>query len=199
MIETNLFLKQSKLGSSAHMAGLDFSAFNWKFFLIALLCLGIPNLLQEYVWKDELAVYDNQLKDIQQQRKKNNQKLQQVEVLKKQAEEYNKDLELLQSRMVIVQNIISKNRNPLDLFIYISKNIPEEVWIDEIKITDGHFLLSGKAAEENKVGVFFDSLKNSIFFSDKGIDIVEIRTENDNKSNQRFQVFRFDGQMGKWN
>jgi Tfp pilus assembly protein PilN len=77
-----------------------------------------------------------------------------------------KELELnLGSRIDVVRKVIEKKQNPFSVLLYIAENIPEDVWITEITISDGNLEVLGFSQSWKSIGKLIDNLKNSIFFS----------------------------------
>jgi Tfp pilus assembly protein PilN len=96
-------------------------------------------------------------------------KVSQSSTLEKQIRELKAQEENLGKKLTAVKQAISQKRNPANLLLYVSKNMPDDLWIKELVIDGETMLIKGDALTYNSVGNFVNNLRSSIFIKDSSI------------------------------
>ena len=83
----------------------------------------------------------------------------------------------MNEKLKAVNEVLKLKKNPVNLLLYISKNISTDLWIDKLSITKGGTLeIQGGSNSYKSIGVFIESLNQSIFF-DKSIKLIKSQTQ----------------------
>ena len=114
-----------------------------------------------------------------------------IKVLENQIKELKAQEENLIQKLAAVKEAIIVKKNPASILLYIAKNIPSDLWLEEIKITDDRMSISGFAQSYASVGNFVNSLKSSVFI--QSASIKETKQEGRTQSFAvEFVISRFD-------
>jgi Tfp pilus assembly protein PilN len=185
MIKINL----STSNTSGDFGGLDFSKIKIKLVLIALVAIYVPDFTLFEIWTNSLAEKNAELvakrtslSALKQQVAENKNFDKQIKELKAQEENFHK-------KLIAVKEAINFKKNPSSLLLYIAKNIPPELWINELSINENTMVIKGESLDYNSIGVFVTSLKSSVFIKDSNIVSTQNAVrESDKKRIESFEV-----------
>ncbi len=168
MIKINLTAAQKQVDIS-NLGGFDFTKLKIKAVIIACIIIYLPDFMLLPMWEDEYNNRNQELSTLQGQSSSLKRKVSQSGVLEKQIRELKAQEENLGKKLTAVKQAISQKRNPANLLLYISKNMPEDLWIKELNIEGETMLVKGEALSYTSVGNFVNNLRSSVFIRDANI------------------------------
>lgn len=196
MIKINLSAAQKQLDIS-NLGGFDFTKLKIKAVIIVCVIIYLPDIFLNPMWEDEYNNKSQELSTLQAQSSSLKRKVSQSSTYEKQIRELKVQEENLGKKLTAVKQAISQKRNPANLLLYISKNIPDDLWIKELTIDGETMLVKGEALNYTSVGNFVNNLRSSVFIRDANI---KSTTSNVRESDKRrieafeisFAVARFE-------
>jgi type IV pilus assembly protein PilN len=168
MIKINLSAAQKQVDIS-NLGGFDFTKLKIKAVLLACVLIYLPDIFLVSVWEDEFNTKNQELTELQSKSVSLKRKVSQSSTLEKQIRELKAQEENLGKKLTAVKQAISQKRNPANLLLYVSKHMPEDLWIKELVIDGETMLIKGDALSYNSVGNFVNNLRSSIFIKDSNI------------------------------
>ena len=168
MIKINLTAAQKQVDIS-NLAGFDFTKLKIKAVIIACVIIYLPDVMLLPMWEEEYNNRNQELATLQGQSSSLKRKVSQSGVLEKQIRELKAQEDNLGKKLTAVKQAISQKRNPANLLLYISKNMPEDLWIKELNIEGETMLVKGEALSYTSVGNFVNNLRSSVFIRDANI------------------------------
>ena len=165
MIKINLSAAQ-KQADFSNLGGFDFTKLKIKAVLLACVLIYLPDIFLVSVWEDEFNTKNQELTELQSKSMSLKRKVSQSSTLEKQIRELKAQEENLGKKLTAVKQAISQKRNPANLLLYVSKNMPDDLWIKELVIDGETMLIKGDALSYNSVGNFVNNLRSSIFIKD---------------------------------
>ena len=168
MIKINLSAAQKQVDIS-NLGGFDFTKLKIKAVLLACVLIYLPDIFLVSVWEDEFNNKSQELSTLQSKSMSLKRKVSQSSTLEKQIRELKAQEDNLGKKLTAVKQAISQKRNPANLLLYVSKNMPEDLWIKELVIDGETMLIKGDALSYNSVGNFVNNLRSSIFIKDSSI------------------------------
>ena len=168
MIKINLSAAQKQVDIS-NLGGFDFTKLKIKAVLLACVLIYLPDIFLVSVWEDEFNNKNQELTELQSKSMSLKRKVSQSATLEKQIRELKAQEENLGKKLTAVKQAISQKRNPANLLLYVSKNMPDDLWIKELVIDGETMLIKGDALSYNSVGNFVNNLRSSIFIKDSSI------------------------------
>jgi len=168
MIKINLSAAQKQVDIS-NLGGFDFTKLKIKAVLLACVLIYLPDIFLVSVWEDEFNNKNQELATLQSKSMSLKRKVSQSSTLEKQIRELKAQEENLGKKLTAVKQAISQKRNPANLLLYVSKNMPDDLWIKELVIDGETMLIKGDALSYNSVGNFVNNLRSSIFIKDSSI------------------------------
>jgi len=196
MIKINLISGPKQLDIS-NLGGFDFTKLKITAVLIACVVIYLPDMFLYPMWEDSFNSRTQELTDLQGRSNQLKRKVAQSSNYEKQIEELKAQEENLGKKLTAVKQAISLKRNPSNLLLYISKNMPEDLWIKDLSIEGEILLIKGEALYYSSVGTFVNNLRSSVFIRDANI---KSTTSNVRESDKRriesfeisFAVARFE-------
>ena len=140
MIKINLSAAQKQMDIS-NLGGFDFTKLKIKAVILAVVCMYLPDFFITPIWEGEFETRSTELQQLQGESNSLKRKVSKSSELEKQIKELKAQEENLGKKLTAVKQAISLKRNPSNLLLYISKNIPEDLWIKELNIDKEEFLL----------------------------------------------------------
>ena len=168
MIKINLSAAQKQVDIS-NLGGFDFTKLKIKAVILACVLIYLPDIFLVSVWDDEFNSKNQELTELQSKSMSLKRKVSQSATLEKQIRELKAQEENLGKKLTAVKQAISQKRNPANLLLYVSKNMPDDLWIKELVIDGETMLIKGDALSYNSVGNFVNNLRSSIFIKDSSI------------------------------
>lgn len=168
MIKINLSVAQKQMDIS-NLGGFDFTKLKIKAVLLAIALIYLPDFLLVPMWEEEFNTKTQELSTLQAEVGSLKRKVAQSATLEKQIRELKAQEENLGKKLTAVKQAISLKRNPSNLLLYITKNMPEDLWIKELEIQNENMIVKGEALSYTSVGNFVNNLRSSIFIKDANI------------------------------
>lgn len=188
MIKINLTTTQ-KQADLSNVGGFDFTKLKFKAVGLAIFLIYVPDFFLIPMWEESLATKDSELQALQAEVNSLKRKVAQSATYEKQIRELKAQEENLVKKLTAVKEAISLKRNPSNLLLYISKNMPSELWIKELSIERQTMMIKGEALSYSSVGNFVANLKSSVFIKDANIKSTNsVVRESDKKRLEVFEV-----------
>jgi Tfp pilus assembly protein PilN len=168
MIKINLSQNTKQLDIS-NLGGLDFSKIKIKLLLVFIALAYVPDFVLYPMWESDLENKNTELQTKQMALNKIKRKVSQNQNFEKQIRELRAQEENFKKKLLAVKEAISEKRNPSTLLLYISKNIPKELWIIDLNIDSNTMTIKGEALDYVSIGNFVSSLRSSVFVKDANI------------------------------
>lgn len=195
MIEINLIEKKAKMQLPV-ILGMDLNFINWKGLIMAVLIskLGPPLVIGDRL-KNEFESVEKKNKDLRAQLKDLQKKSRSKKDIEVAIESYIKEEKILQKRLVAVKEVIKQKKNPWRILHYLSKNIPEDVWLNNLTIIDDEFTVQGEAKNYPAIGLFLENLERSVFFIKGQPNLEDSKTIENPKFGIRTESFVVKGKI----
>lgn len=188
MIKINLSTTK-KQADLSNVGGFDFTKLKFKAVGLALVLIYVPDFFLAPMWEEDMNTKQAELQTLQSQVNSLKRKVSQSATYEKQIRELKAQEENLVKKLTAVKEAISLKRNPSNLLLYISKNMPAELWIKELSIEKQTMMIKGEALSYSSVGNFVANLKSSVFIKDANIKSTNsIVRESDKKRLEVFEV-----------
>jgi Tfp pilus assembly protein PilN len=156
---------------------------------LALFLIYIPDFFLVPMWEEDMNTKQAELQTLQGEVNSLKRKVSKSATYEKQIRELKAQEENLVKKLTAVKEAISLKRNPSNLLLYISKNMPSELWIKELSIDRQTMMIKGEALSYSSVGNFVANLKSSVFIKDANIKSTNsIVRESDKKRLEVFEV-----------
>lgn len=192
MIEINLSPTKKAAGLT-NIAGIDLSLINVKMMVIALLVMFVPEPILVGIWDEEIAGHNSQFASLNSEYRKLQTKVRSMQNVQKQVDALKEQEGKLDRKLETVKKIINKRQNPFQVLRYVAENIPSEVWLQSIELVENSLILTGYATNYKNIGVFIESLKNSIFF--QAVDYQNMQDLNPVVKGRRLETFKITTQV----
>ncbi|MDO9183692.1 MAG: PilN domain-containing protein [Bacteriovorax sp.] len=187
MIELNLLEKKQPL-RLPNVLGLDLNALNFKMLIFALILYYIPDIFVHNYFNDKIKIEEEALATLTTESTKLTAEIGKNINIKAQLEAYNKQVDKLKDRSGQVDEILKIRTNPKKILEKIARSIPEDLWFEQIKITDtAEITIIGGADSPRSIGEFITVINDSPFFANS---ITPSRQENKQES--------IDGRVGNF-
>lgn len=196
MIEINLIVGKKPFKMPTLM-GVDLGLLNLKLIGLAILLSFVPGLFLEGGREEEVAKASEEITQLQTQVTKLERKNEGNKSIQEQVDALAKQEKKLAERLGVVKEIIKLKKNPMSVLLYVAKNIPEDVWLLSLEIQNNNIVIKGNALSYKDIGVFVESLKNSIFFN-KDLALKNSRTIEATASQPRVEEFELSGSIARF-
>jgi Tfp pilus assembly protein PilN len=188
MIKINLTTTQ-KQADLSNVGGFDFTKLKFKAVGLVLVLIYVPDFFLLPMWEEDMNTKQSELQTLQGEVNSLKRKVSQSATYEKQIRELKAQEDNLVKKLTAVKEAISLKRNPSNLLLYISKNMPSELWIKELSIDRQTMMIKGEALSYSSVGNFVANLKSSVFIKDANIKSTNsIVRESDKKRLEVFEV-----------
>ncbi len=170
MIKVNLKAtgKSTASGGNEFVANVDFSGLNLKMIIICVVLGYGPGFLYfNDIWVEERSVFETQLKQLNTVAAKLKEEQKSMADYSRQLEDLKSKEASIKKRLNVVNSVIERRNNPMKIMLYISENIPEDIWLREITVEGMKFSLKGNAISFKSIGKLRESLEQSIFFGQR--------------------------------
>ncbi len=91
-------------------------------------------------------------------------KLKKLSAIRKKTKRYQEQKQILETKLNIINNLNANRLYPSYLFFLLSKNTPDEAWINYLNVSEGKITIKGIALDEPTVVKFINNLKKTKFF-----------------------------------
>jgi len=195
MIKINLSAAKKQVDIS-NLGGLDFTKLKIKAVIIACVVIYLPDFLLTPVLENEFTARNQQFLELQNKSSSLKRKVSESAALEKQIRELQAQEENLGKKLTAVKEAISMKRNPANLLLYISKNMPEDLWIKELSIEGETMLVKGEALNYTSIGNFVNNLRASVFIKDANIKSTTSNVRETDK--RRIETFEISFMIGRF-
>lgn len=195
MIKINLSAAQKQVDIS-NLGGFDFTKLKIKAVIIACIIIYLPDFLLLPMLESEFNARTQEFSTLQSQSSSLKRKVSQSAALEKQIRELKAQEENLGKKLTAVKEAISQKRNPANLLLYISKNMPEDLWIKELTIEAETMLVKGEALNYTSIGNFVNNLRASVFIKDANIKSTTSNIRESDK--RRIETFEISFAIGRF-
>ena len=72
--------------------------------------------------------------------------------------------EKLKQRRELIRKRAQNKKNPSKIMEYLSKNIPQDVWIEKLTLQGDGISIEGATLTYKSISIFLENLKSSVFF-----------------------------------
>lgn len=162
MIKINLVVERKAAKAKANAASnIKFEVGGSQNFLLAgILVVG---LLVAAGWSWSRA---RELSHVQQSKLAAQAELTRLEDIRKKAEAFKTQKELLERKINLITELKKKQAVPVHILDQVSRNLPEFMWLDSLTTSANAINIVGKATTYNAVSNLYDNLRKSGEFSD---------------------------------
>jgi Tfp pilus assembly protein PilN len=92
--------------------------------------------------------------------------LKRLEDVRKKAEAFKRQKELLERKITLITDLKKKQAVPVHILDQVSRNLPDFMWLDSMSATSNSISILGKATTYNSVSNLYDNLRASGQFTD---------------------------------
>jgi len=160
MIKINLLAERKTAKAKAPSTfKLDMGG-SQNFLLVGILLLG---LVSASVWS---LMRSNELKHVQAEKVAAEAELKRLEDVRKKAEAFKKQKEILERKINLITELKKKQAVPVHILDQVSRNLPDFMWLDTMTASSNAISIVGKATTYNAVSNLYDNLRASGQFTD---------------------------------
>ena len=160
MIKINLLTERKATKAKAPSTfKLDLGG-SQNFLLVGILGLGI---ITAAGWSLMRAA---ELRRVQQEKIAAEQELRRLEDVRKKAESFKKQKEILERKINLITELKKKQAVPVHILDQVSRNLPDFMWLDSMSANANAISIVGKATTYNAVSNLYDNLRASGQFTD---------------------------------
>lgn len=197
MIKINLLPKTKKFQLPV-ILGIDLAKINIKLLLVFIVIHYLLTGFLESHFESSREEVSGVVNKLSAEKRKLLTENRQFKDIQKQIKELLAQEKNLQSRKVVVESIIKTKKNPVKLLLYISKNIPEDIWIEKMKVEGDEISIEGNSLSFKSIRTFLDNLQKSVYF-DRRFEIGQSETVTDDVTGVRKEKFSISGRVERYN
>lgn len=161
MIKVNLLAEKKAAKAKAPSAfKLEGVGGSQNFLLVGILMLGVLVSGGLY-W-----ARSSELQSWRERRAANEVELARLAEVRKKAEEFKRQKDLLEKKINLITELKKKQSVPVHILDQVSKNLPDFLWLDSMSAGANQINIVGKATTYNAVSNFYDNLLASGQFTD---------------------------------
>ena len=164
MIKINL-LDRKKPAKLPTIVGIDLAQIKPLPFVIAyIISFAAEDFLIPFINKDILGP-EKQEKQLQKESRRLKKELKANSSLQAKISAFDNQIQNLKKREKQVESIMSQRSNPKEVFEAFAKIIPEDLWFDEIKVSDKNkILIMGGSVSYPSLSLFLEKANNLTYF-----------------------------------
>jgi Tfp pilus assembly protein PilN len=196
LIEINLIVGKKPFKMPT-LLGIDLATLNLKMIGLAILISFVPGMFLEGGREEEINAANEDVAQVRQQVQKLEKKVDENKGIQDQVDALNRQEKKLAERLGVVKEIIKLKKNPMNIMLYVAKNIPEDVWIIELDLTGNAISIRGQALNYKSIGMFIENLKNSVFFN-KDLIMKSSQTVEKPDTKSRVEQFEIVGTIARF-
>lgn len=175
MIELNLLEKKQPL-RLPNVLGIDLNSLNFKMLGLAFFLYYIPEIFVQSHFEEKIASEEAVLNKLTKDTEKVAREIGTNTNIKAQLDAYNQQVEKLKARSSQVDEILKIRTNPKKVLEKIARSIPEDLWFDQLKISENKDIsITGGAYYPRNIGEFITVINDSPFFANS---ITPVKQEN---------------------
>ncbi|MEI8346377.1 MAG: PilN domain-containing protein [Pseudomonadota bacterium] len=190
MIEINLIAQRKTKGANL-LSGLNLSTVKWKFVLIfTVLWLGGQWYLEDE-WNKAKNILQTEQRSIDTESKNLDKEIVKNKDVKEMLTLFAEQEKKLKARADLVNEILRTKINPEKVLERLARDIPEDVWINEITVNpDKGVSITGQALTYKDIGDFIVRANESKYFN-KSLSLKSSSTEELNVKSSKRRVEKF--------
>ena len=189
MIKINL-LEQKKAPKLPMILGVDLTKISYRTLLGAIAFYFIAQMITSSIFTEELDLLKNKVSVRQNKLKKINKEIKANKKLKDQLENFKAQIAKINERAELVNKLLKEKGNPIHLLERLARNVPEDLWFDNLKISSSKEIsIHGSALKYKSIGDFLRLANKSLFFG-KTLFLEKSETKIDKKTKKRIESFR---------
>ena len=97
-----------------------------------------------------------------------------LEAIIKEVDGYKKQKDNLQKRIDLINQLKQNQKGPVRIMDQISRDLPDLVWLDTMRIASGRVTVTGRGLNPNAIANFVENVKNDTFFEEPIVnDVVQ--------------------------
>ena len=197
MIEINLQVGKSAL-SALEVGGLNFSKINVKWILIAVVYSFVSEVALDKYFERIIATKGEGLTAATEEAKSIQTEIDAYKDIEGKINKIAEEEETLKQRRELIRKRAQNKKNPSNIMEYLSKNIPQDVWIEKLVLQGDGISIEGATLTYKSISVFLENLKSSVFF-DKSFEFGGTTTEQDRDTGRRVEKFKISGKIVRYN
>jgi Tfp pilus assembly protein PilN len=196
MIKINLQATTKSLDVS-NIGGLDLTVIKYKALILVIVLLYVPDFVIYPAFEQELEEINQVITQKNSELRRVNGKLSKGQDVEKQINELKLQEENLKKKLLAVKQAINEKRNPSALLLYLAKNTPENLWINDLSLSGDLMKIKGEALDYVSIGNFVNNLRSSVFIKEANIVGTSSAVREADKKRVEsfevsFQIARFD-------
>ena len=181
--------------------GIDLRQINIRGYLVAIIIWQLPEFLLYGGWKDERKKVKDDLTKLHKKLRVVSKEVRANKHIKVKLQAYNKQVNDLEKRSEQVKNIIKKRTNPKMALERIARNLPDDMWLNDLEIkSDKTILMNGMTYSFRSMSNFLTLANESSFFG-KTLEVTDTKTVQDQgkKKGARIEKFIIKGRVVLFN
>jgi Tfp pilus assembly protein PilN len=195
MIEINL-LEVKKPFKMPEILGIDLNNLNIKFLVLAYIFTFVPDMIFTDVWQEEVNELDSRIARNNKKLNELNREIANQKDIEAQIQAFVQQEKKLGNRLEVVKKIIKLKKNPMNIMLYLTKNIPKDVWLKSFKIENLTLIVTGDSSSYKSIGIFIENLRSSVFF-DSTLHLKNSFTK-EGKNKIRTESFEIEGSIRRF-
>ena len=189
MIEINLL--EQKKPVNLQFGGIDLRQINIKGYFVAIIIWYLPGMLLYGEWENERKSANEMLSKLQTKLRKVSKEVRANKHIKVKLDAYNKQVKDLEKRSEQVRKIIRKRTNPKMALERIARNLPEDMWLNDLEIKeDKSILINGMTYSFRSMSNFLTLANESSFFG-KTLEVTDTKTIKETGRNKSARIEKF--------
>ena len=191
MIEINL-VEEKKKFKAPTVAGMDLSQINLKMVIIAILINQTPDWFLKDHFANDIKQVKEEVNKLDAEARNLSKDLKGNENIKQKLAAFNRQIQKLKQRSTQVDKIIKEKTNPKKLLEKIARSTPDDLWFDELKITQQRdVVIKGGASSYKSIGNFITAANESLFFG-RSLTLGDSKTVTEEKFGKKIRVETFE-------
>ena len=168
MIKINLQTTSKSLDLT-NLGGIDLTVVKIKALILVIILLYLPDMFLYPQFEQQIVEVNEKIAAKNSELRKVNNKLNKGKEVEKQIKDLKNQEEALSKKLVAVKQAISEKRNPSALLLYLAKNTPENVWLNDMELKGDVLSVKGEALDYTSIGNFVNNLRSSVFIKEANI------------------------------
>jgi Tfp pilus assembly protein PilN len=162
---------------------------------VAMVVWFVPQMILDSYIETTTQTIDAEIAELRESTNKAKEELAKHGSIKDKLKLYQDQVEKLKERSLQVDELLKIRTNPKKVLEKIARSIPEDVWLDDLKINgDGDVNISGGTTSSRSLGEFITIINDSPFFAGS---ITPTKQENkqDALTGVSYDIFELKGKI----
>jgi hypothetical protein len=191
MIRLNLYSGKKQF-NIANVGGFDLSKINILAMIIVIFISYIPDMFIYDGYKADETALKNRITQMKGEHRQLAKKTKDLKSIEKQIEALKEQESRLAAKLGVVKQIIKIRNNPMNILLYIAKNLPSEIWLTRVNFREKQLVIQGQSTSYKSIGIFIENLRNSVFFN-KNLRLSKSQSGFNNIFDRRTETFEIQG------